>query len=79
MEQSSRQVGIGNLTHTENIDHAEVLAALVVLEPLDGLSAVIDRNEVDELSVVLDLLGGLLNLSLQVQHVFLLAGLRLEE
>jgi len=51
----------------------------VALELVDGLGAVIDRNEVDQFPVVIDLGSGFLNLGLQIEHLLLFAGLRLEE
>lgn len=65
------EVGVGNLTDGEVVEHAKVLLDLVRLVLLNGHVPVVDRNEVDELAVVLDLVGQGFDVLLVLNNVLL--------
>ena len=77
--QSSRDVCVTNLAYGEEVEHLLVLEQLGLLELVDGQLAVVDRDEVDQLSVVLNIHVHGLDVSLVVENIFLDSRLCLEE
>ena len=79
MVQGGGDVRVTNLAYGEEVEHLLVLEELGLLELVDGKLAVVDRDEVDQLSVVLHVHVHGLDVSLVVENIFLDARLGLEE
>ena len=79
MVQGGRDVRVTNLAYSEEVEHLLVLEQLGLLELVDGQLAVVDRDEVDQLSVVLYIHVHGLDVGLVIENIFLDARLRLEE
>lgn len=61
------------------VEHPTVLLLLVLLEELNGHVAVVNRHEVNQLTVVFDLFGHVLNLLVVDDNIFLDRCLGLEK
>mmetsp|Transcript_2687 Transcript_2687/g.4524 ORF Transcript_2687/g.4524 Transcript_2687/m.4524 type:complete len:294 (-) Transcript_2687:834-1715(-) len=79
MEEGGLEVGVGDLLDAKEVEGLEIHLVLGKLELGDGLLAVVDGEELDQLLEVLDLLVGDLDGRLQIQDLALLLRLRLEE
>jgi len=77
--QGGRDVRVTNLAYGEEVEHLLVLEQLGLLELVDGQLAVVDRDEVDQLSVVLHIHVHGLDIGLVIENIFLYSRLRLEE
>lgn len=62
MVQSGRQVSVGDLTDGEVVKHLQILPDLVLSELVNSQMALVNRDEHDQLSVVLDVVSKLLDL-----------------
>lgn len=79
MVQRGRQVSVGDLTHSEVVKHLHVLPDLVLSEPVNGQMALVNRDEVYQLAIVLNIVGELLNLRLISHDVLIDCTFCLEE
>lgn len=79
MVECGGEMGVGNFTNGKVVEYAKVLLDLVRLELLNSDVPVVDRNEVDELAVVLDFFCQDLDVLLVRNNVLLDRALRLEE
>lgn len=79
MGESSVQVSVRNLTNAERVDHLVVCVSLQALELVNGDLSVVDRDEVDELFVLLDVYLELLDGGRVRVDIFLDFRLGLEE
>lgn len=77
--QRGRQMGVRNLAHCEVVEHTEILGDFVRLVLINGHVPVVNRDEVDELAVVLDFVRQRLDVLLISYDVLFYRALRLEK